>query len=103
MVPELSIGKNPDSGCGWNLFSRVFVGDDTQLYIPLEMLDINISVKQVEQCVDEIKQWMDTNKLKLNESKSEVLLIGSKKNIANINIPALNIAGSLGRLCTPVI
>lgn len=55
--------------------------DDTQLYIsfkPGDEQSIISSISQVEQCVNEIKQWMCINKLKLNDDKTELLVITNK-------------------------
>ena len=41
-----------------------------------------IDVKLVlERCCSNLKTWMDTNKLKLNEEKTELIVIGSKPNL----------------------
>ena len=55
--------------------------DDTQLYIGFKPLsDYADVMKRIESCLLDIKEWMQRNFLKLNVSKTEVLLIGSKTN-----------------------
>ena len=50
--------------------------DDTQLYMTCDRaVD---SVSKVELCVDDIKSWMISNRLVLNDSKTEVMHIRSK-------------------------
>ena len=55
--------------------------DDTQLYCKLQLgsrNDLQRNVTEMEKCIDEIRNWMACNKLKLNEKKTEVLIITRK-------------------------
>ena len=57
-----------------------FYADDTQLYLSFDAklsTSLNQSVEKVQQCVKEIKLWMNNNMLKLNDDKTEVLFIAS--------------------------
>jgi hypothetical protein len=57
-----------------------FYADDTQLYItfnPKEQSSFDLSSATMEECIREIKTWMNINMLKLNEDKTEVLFIAS--------------------------
>lgn len=52
--------------------------DDTQLYIaidPQSSSDIAPAVRKIENAVSAIKDWMDEHFLKLNEAKTEVLVV----------------------------
>ena len=51
-----------------NLLSH-FYADDTQIYIAVKphQEDIDAAVESIEQCVTEIRSWMKTNSLKLND------------------------------------
>ena len=52
--------------------------DDPQLYIPIRN---NISnIFRLEKCISDIKDWMTTNKLKLNE-KTEVIILFKKSRV----------------------
>ena len=52
--------------------------DDTQLYLNFRPgVDINNVCSRLEECISDIKLWMLSNKLKLNDEKTEVLLLGS--------------------------
>ena len=55
-----------------------FYADDTQLYLCIEPSDVHDLIFSVEKCIDDIKQWMHDNKLKLNDEKTEVILINPK-------------------------
>ena len=52
--------------------------DDTQIYISFKTTDIASAKQRVEDCVTEIGHWMNINKLKLNEDKTDILLIHSR-------------------------
>ncbi|XP_030638844.1 uncharacterized protein LOC115819473 [Chanos chanos] len=51
--------------------------DDTQLYISVEPNDIN-ALYSLTTCLSAITQWMSNDFLKLNENKTEILLVGPK-------------------------
>lgn len=51
--------------------------DDTQLYISTEPNDTT-AIKSITNCLLAINKWMNNNFLKLNEDKTEILIIGPK-------------------------
>ena len=53
--------------------------DDTQLYFIINNVEDTISA--LHSLVCDIKQWMTKKKLKLNEKKTECLMIGTKHDI----------------------
>ena len=55
-----------------------FYADDTQLYLCIEPSSIHDLIFSVEQCITEVKHWMHVNKLKLNDEKTEIILINPK-------------------------
>ena len=59
-----------------------FYADDTQLYIAIDpRSDTSLALKTVESCLEHIKKWMKHNFLKLNDDKTEMLLVGSRSNL----------------------
>ena len=52
--------------------------DDTQLYLSAAPNDLPMLVDRIEHCLLDVKDWMLINKLKLNDDKTEVLLINPK-------------------------
>ena len=54
--------------------------DDTQLYISFtsERADTNKAISEVEKYIDRIRPWMLSNSLLINDSKTEVLILGNK-------------------------
>ena len=63
--------------------------DDTQLYVSFSP---NISTGQfeavtaIQHCVDDIRNWMTNDKLLLNDDKTEFLMIGTKQQLAKVNV-----------------
>ena len=61
--------------------SAHFYADDTQLYVPFDPNDHDSEISarvRLEACIVDMANWMITNKLKLNDCKSEFLIISSK-------------------------
>ena len=72
--------------------------DDTQLYTefnPRIPGDSVTALFKLESCITEIKEWMNVNKLKLNEDKTEFFVASSKSNLKFIHEPSLNVCGSI--------
>ncbi len=61
-----------------------FYADDIQLYQSFTPSQPNAvsALENLEACIDDIKTWMLANSLKLNDSKSEFILCGSKQQLA---------------------
>ena len=57
-----------------------FYADDTQLYIAFSPANLSHSIQKLKNCLNDIQNFMFTNKLKLNPDKTEFILIGSKTN-----------------------
>jgi hypothetical protein len=49
--------------------------DDTQLYLPFYPHDFSKAKSQMEACINEIRIWLKDNHLKLNDRKTEVMII----------------------------
>ena len=70
--------------------------DDTQLYIsfqPSNADSVQNAVDKVSSCVSAIKTWMTTHFLKLNEDKTEVLVVSTPYIHKSFSIPTLVIDG----------
>ena len=58
--------------------------DDTQLYLAFwlsEPMSAEVALTKIQNCVKDIKQWMATHFLKLNEDKTEILVISRDSKI----------------------
>ena len=74
-----------------------FYADDTQLYISLSPENFSHSVQKLKNCLNDIQNFMFTNKLKLNPDKTEFILIGSKNNRKQL-LPHFPIKGQRSKL-----
>ena len=77
--------------------------DDTQLYLAFKPSDPSskpLTVSRIERCVNDIRLWMLENFLKLNDDKSEVIVITSRDHISkdqniSIHVRGVNIYPSM--------
>ena len=62
-------------GVGRQLFA-----DDSGLYDSFhpDQASADEAVRNIEDCCQEVKNWMSSNKLKLDDEKTEAILCGSK-------------------------
>ena len=67
--------------------------DDTQLFIPVESGDL-AQIQRVESCLAAVKSWMSQNFLQLNTGKTELLIIGSKRDRIGFEDVSLWLDGS---------
>jgi len=58
------------------------------------MNDSSASSKLISNCIADIRSWMKSNLLKLNESKTEVVLLGTKQQLSKVD----NIEISVGNV-----
>ena len=68
--------------------------DDTQLYLsfnPDNSLNEAEAVHAMEQWFRAIRAWMQADKLKLNENKTEVMLIGTRQQLSKVNLGTLTV------------
>ena len=65
--------------------------DDTQLYVSCEPENAQAALLRLEGCVQDIREWMCTNNLKLNDSKTEFLALGTTHQLAKVGDVAIKI------------
>ena len=69
--------------------------DDTQLNIAFKPVGWGeLATEVVEACVNDMSSWMRKNKLQLNDSKTEVMIICSVHNHSKVNIPHIQVGDS---------
>ena len=69
--------------------------DDTQIYKSCNIIDLASAILCVEKRVSDIKTWMLSNKLQMNEDKTEVLLFIHKRVVKSEPLPEfININGT---------
>ena len=67
--------------------------DDHQLYTDFSANQVSLkeAVTRMESCLQDVKSWMILNKLKMNDSKTECILIGSYQQLAKINLTSISV------------
>lgn len=68
--------------------------DDTQLYISFEpnsKSDQETATLAMVNCINDAKDWMTNNKLKMNDDKTEFLLIGTRQQLEKVNISSISV------------
>ena len=72
--------------------------DDSQLYIAFEVDDTNgtsVNLQLIEQCLDEIKRWMIQHFMKLNENKTQFVVLAKTPIAETCNEISLKFSGSV--------
>ena len=71
--------------------------DDHQIYLsfkPVNQTSQEEALHVIQNCVKDVRKWMLVNKLKINDSKTEFLIIGSKHQLSQITIDSIKIGDS---------
>ena len=69
--------------------------DDSQLYLsfkPDHTANETSALLAMQSCVVEIKKWLCNDKLLMNDGKTEFIIIGTKQQLAKVNIDNITIA-----------
>ena len=79
----------------YGLCRKVFA-DDTELYKSFHPDDQSAAaaVQSVEECCAVIKTWMSSNRLKLNDEKTEAILCGSDANRQKVPLASIKVGTS---------
>ena len=73
-----------------------FYADDTQLYVHLTHKNVASALDKLSHCLEDVKRWLSTNKLKLSPDKTEFIVFGSKSQREKLNQSfPVNILGNL--------
>ena len=65
--------------------------DDHQLYISFR--PDTKSTTAMEDCVSDIRRWMLTNRLMINDGKTEVMLVSTPQQLAKITLDGIKVGG----------
>ena len=84
----LSDGIACDS-CGYHKYS-----DDTEIPDSAPPSDFTSAQSNIQSCISDTLSWMQSNKLKLNTEKTEMMLVGSSVRISSVVCESADIGGS---------
>ena len=65
--------------------------DDLQLYFTCSPVqeEVNKSLESLQTCICDIRKWMSDSYLKLNNDKTEFIMLGSRQQVRKVSIPPL--------------
>ena len=66
--------------------------DDTQLYLAFKpgcASNTDDAIAAMERCVNEIRAWMLCDKLKINDGKTEFVIIGTRRQLSKVHVDSL--------------
>ena len=66
--------------------------DDAQLQFSVPPSNVQSAISSLETCLSDIKTWILENKLKLNNDKTEALLLRSSSKSFSVGKPSLSVA-----------
>ena len=68
-----------------------FYADDSQLWVIFKPPELDTAIGQMEKCIVSVQKWMLSHQLKMNDDKTEFLVISSKSIACGIGSPSLHI------------
>ena len=68
---------------------------DLKLYVSFRPDAQEQSISNLEACVDYIRGWMLQNRLMLNDSKTELMIIGTPKQTSKLNLNGITVGNSV--------
>ncbi|PFX29714.1 putative RNA-directed DNA polymerase from transposon X-element [Stylophora pistillata] len=71
--------------------------DDTQLYLSFRPNDISSqdhAIAALEACISDVRSWLIYNRLLINDSKTEFLVVGSRHQLSKIAIDSITVGNS---------
>ena len=76
--------------------------DDTQLYLSFKpgLRESHVeALLHMQRCIDDLRQWMLMDRLKLNDEKTEFLLVGTRQQLAKLCVEPLAVGDHLINPC----
>jgi hypothetical protein len=85
--------------CGFTAHSYA---DDTQVYIGTPAANAATAAQRFTECVDRISRWTACNRLKLNADKTQVVWVGTRQQLAKVEVSELQVGTSTVPLVSSV-
>ena len=76
--------------------------DDTQLYVSFKPTSQANAVNTIETCIGDVRNWMASNRLFINDSKTEFMIVGSRKQLAKISVDSVTVGDAIIKPVTSV-
>ena len=71
--------------------------DDSQIYFSFKLDDLSSqqnAITAMQNCTDDIRSWMEHDKLLLNKEKTVFLVIGTRQQLSKVNISSITVGNS---------
>ena len=64
--------------------------DDSQHYVSFksDLENQSAAIEAMQKCISDVRRWMLADRLKLNDDKTEIVIIGTKQQLAKVNTDA---------------
>ena len=72
-----------------NLSFHMFA-DDNQTYLSFKASDMDQSLSRINACVRDIQDWLRENNLKCNDTKTDLLICGTRQQLVKLNSPSID-------------
>jgi hypothetical protein len=69
--------------------------DDLQLYVACKISDLHITISRLQDCLIAVRTWLTNRLLLLNDSKTEMIVLGTKSNLKHCQNIKVAIGGHL--------
>ena len=76
--------------------------DDTQVHLSTGASDVRTAGQRFVSCTEKIEAWMSCNRLKMNVEKTQVIWIGSRQQLAKVDIVELQLLSANVHFSTTV-
>ena len=71
--------------------------DDSQIYLSFKADDLSSqqnAITAMQNCIDDIRSWMERDKLPLNDEKTEFFITGTRQQLSKVNISSITVGNS---------
>ena len=76
--------------------------DDTQLYAAFHPNEEAVVLDKLEKCIATLRIWMNKNRLKLNDAKTEFVIFGTKQNLQKVKTTSIKVGDTYITSCKEV-
>jgi len=76
--------------------------DDTQLFLHTRVENSAATFTRLKICIDDVGKWMSANRLKLNTGKTQFTCLGTRQQLAKVDVSTLSANGSTVDLCNVI-
>jgi hypothetical protein len=82
-------------------FDFHFYADDSQIYFnfdPSDEQNLSLLLARLDDCICDVNQWMTDNYLKMNNDKTDVILLGSSYQLENVKLTNIKLSSSATKI-----